>query len=762
MNKNNPKWLAMAVGCALAVPVANAAQLEEVMVTAQKRVESMQDVPISVSAISGEQLTTSVVLDVFDLRSVVPSLEIRAVDPPSQGTSFAIRGLGTSVFNMGFEPTVATFVDGVYRARSGIITGSDFVDMSRIEVLKGPQGSLFGKNSTGGVVALHSNQPELGETSGEISLSYEEYETIRARGFINVPLGDSAALRVAGSYADGDGWLDNVVTGNEIHDRDRWYLRAQLLFQPTDNFSLRIIGDYAELEEMCCTPLRYENDPNTGAVNGPIAGSIGSTIIDPANIDDLKVALNTDPMLEATDQGLSAEINWTFGGVTLTSISAWREYEDKNYKDNDFTGVDVLYSNQDLPEVSMVSQELRLAGSFDSVMNGFDWTVGAYYASEDIKLLNEFIWGSQGVIFSNVKAYSASFDHSGDTTAVFAHGTLGLTERLSLTAGIRYTKDEKDATLVNDHPLAPVPFPPFSIPSVFPLPVVHDYTASTDDSATTGTLSVQYEFAEEIMGYASFSTGFKSGGISLTRDAAGPFLGFTPAGPIGPFPPGDPTFDKETADSFEVGVKSVTLDGALRLNAAAWVTTFDDLQVQVLNPQGNFVVTNVEGAESTGIELEGEYAATDYLRFTGAVQFVDAQYDDDVGGLTTPIPVGGTDLPYVSDTTASLGFSYDAPMGQALRFFLSGNLFYRSDYEANADTAFGYVADGFTQFNARVGVGGQSDAWDVALWCKNCGDEQAIQSRFQIPFDGAIFFPSTSWSHINTPRVWGVTGTYRF
>ena len=147
MNNKTAKILALAV--AAAAGSAQAAQLEEVMVTAQKRVESMQDVPISVTAISGEQLTTSVVIDIFDLRSVVPSLEIRAVDPPSQGTSFAIRGLGTSVFNMGFEPTVATFVDGVYRARSGIITGSDLVDISRIEVLKGPQGSLFGKNSTG-------------------------------------------------------------------------------------------------------------------------------------------------------------------------------------------------------------------------------------------------------------------------------------------------------------------------------------------------------------------------------------------------------------------------------------------------------------------------------------------------------------------------------------------------------------------------------------------------------------------------------------
>ena len=745
-------------------PLSFAAQLEEVMVTAQKRVQSVQDIPISISAVSGEAMQNALVTDIFDLRAVVPALEIRAVDPPSQGTSFAIRGLGTSVFNMGFEPTVATFIDGVYRSRSGLVSGSDLVDMARVEVLKGPQGTLFGKNSTGGVVSFYTNAPVLDETSGQVQLSYEEYDTIRANGILNVPLiPGKAAARIVASMADGDGWVDNEANGNEIHDRNRWNIRGQLLFEPTDELSVKVIADYAELDESCCTPLRYQNDPRTGEVNRPLAEAVGSTIIDPADIDDLKVALNEDPSLDAEDKGISAEINWDIGGITLTSITAWREYEDDGFKDNDFTGVDVLLSTQSLPEVSLFSQELRLAGTASNLFQGLDWTVGAYYAEEDIEVLNEFYWGQQGVITSNAKAYGAAFKQSGETVAVFAHGILNLTDRLSLTAGLRYTEDEKDGSLRNEHPLAAVPFPPFEIPAVFPLPVVHDYDADTDDNDTTGTLSLQYNWTDDVMTYVGYSTGFKSGGISMTRDAAGPLLGFTPAGPIGPFPAVDPTFKKETAESIEAGVKSTLLDGSLRLNAATWLTQFDDLQVQVLNPEGNFAVTNVKGAESYGVEVDGDYIVNDYMSFNASVQWVDASYDDDVGGLTTPIPVGGERLPFVSDWTGSIGFLFDAPVTGSLNGFISGNVFARTDYLADPDPALDREQDGYELYNLRAGIRSADDSWDVAVWCRNCTDERIINSQFQIPFDGAIFFPhGTTWSHVGAPRIVGVTGTYRF
>jgi len=739
------------------------AQLEEVLVTAQKRSQSVQDIPISVSAIGGDDMRANAVTDIFDLRAVVPALEVRAVDPPSQGTSFAIRGLGTSVFNMGFEPAVATFIDGVYRSRSGLVSGNDLVDLERIEVLKGPQGTLFGKNSTAGVVAMHTRKPVLDETTGLLELGYEEYDVVRANGVINFPLvKDTLAARITGSLASGGGWMDNVVNGEELHDRDRWNLRAQLRWQPTDMFGMRIIGDYARLEEACCTPMRYRNDPRSGTVNTPLAEAVGAAIIDPADIDALEVALNADPGLEAKDIGLAAEIDWDLGGATLTSITAYRKYEDEGTKDNDFVGVDVLHSNQDLPEVSLLSQELRLAGTVD-MASGLDWTAGFYYAEETTELLNEFIWGRQGVIHSNVLAYSAEFEQEAETIAVFAHGIFRFTDALTLTLGIRYTDDEKTGSLVNTHPLAPVPFPPFEIPSVFPLPVVHDYEDSVEDSQTTGTASLQYAFSDDVMAYATYSTGYKSGGISMTRDAAGAQIGFTPGGPAGPFPPVDPSFEKETAESLELGLKTELMDNRLRLNLAAWLTTFDDLQTQVLNPDGSFSVTNVEGAESRGVEADINFAVSDGWSFNGALQWLDATYDDDVGGLTTPIPAGGEDLPFVSEWTGNLGLRWDGGISSGLNGFASANAFYRSDHLVDPDPAYDRKQDSYTAYNLRAGIVTADDRWELAAWCRNCTDERYVTSKFQIPFDGALFFPHTTlWSHVGNPRTVGVTGTFRF
>ena len=753
---------------ALAAPAFSQAALEEIIVTAQKREQSLQDVPIAISALSGDALRSAVVNDIFDLRAAVPALEVRAVDPPSQGTAFALRGLGTSVFNMGFEPTVATFLDGVYRSRSGLLASTDLVDMERIEVLKGPQGTLFGKNTSGGVVTLYTHKPDLEKTAGSVDLSYEEYNRVRANGMVNLPLSSTVALRLTGSWAKGDGWLDNVVTGKEIADLDRYSLRGQLLLVPTDDLSIRVIADYAELDEACCTALRYENDPRSGAFNGPIAGSIGSQVIDPANIKDYKVDLNVDPRLKAKDKGLSAEINWDFGAAALTSISAWRDYQDSNFKDNDFTGVDTLLSNQNLPKVSLLSQELRLAGDSDSIASGFEWTVGAYYSKEKIELENEFIWGSQGsfggIFFwhaPNYRAYLASFEQETESMAAFAQGTLHINDRLALTLGGRYTDDQKDGSLVNDQPVAPGGPP---IPTVFPLGFVYDYDAQKDDSEPTYTASLQYDFAENVMGYVSYTHGYKSGGISMTRDAAGTQFLLTPGGPVGPLPGQDPTFDKETADSVEIGLKSDLLDQRLRLLVAAWHTQFDDLQVQVLRPaDGAFAVSTAKGATSQGVELEGTLAVTEALTLNASVQWLDATYDNGTGTLSGVADLDGQDLPFASEWTGTVGANFETPVSDALTLFLNGNVFMRSDQRLSAEIlSYDTEQDSYALLTLRAGVKTPDDKWELAAWCRNCTDESYAVSKFRIPFDGNLFFAATTFSHVGTPRIMGVTGTYRF
>ena len=279
------------------------AQLEEIVVTAQKREQSLQDVPISITAVTAETLTANLVDDVYDLQATIPSLQVQAVDPPAAGTAFSLRGLGNSVFNMGFDPAVATFVDGVYRSRSGLITATDFLDLERVEVLKGPQGTLFGKNTTAGVIHFVSRKPDFEGTSGMVEAGIEEYGRYRIKGSVNLPASDTVAFRIGATYAKGDGWITLINSGQEIHDLDRLSIKAQALFQPNEDLSIHVIADYASLNEICCTPLRNTNSPFTVPVNSGPAGAVGSGIVDPPSLDNLVAESNFPPTMRRMTLG---------------------------------------------------------------------------------------------------------------------------------------------------------------------------------------------------------------------------------------------------------------------------------------------------------------------------------------------------------------------------------------------------------------------------------------------------------------------------
>ena len=772
----------------MTAPESAAQQLDEIIVTAQKREQSQQDVPIAVSTVGEQALANNLVTDIYDLQAAVPALQVQAVDPPGQGTAFALRGLGNSVFNMGFDPAVATFVDGVYRSRSGLVAASDFLDLERVEVLKGPQGTLFGKNTTAGVVHFVSKKPDFDGTSGNVELGVEEYSRYRVKGSINVTASDKAAFRIGATYSNGDGWLDLIGSGQEIHDLDRFALKAQGLFAPADNVTIHVIADYATLSEICCAPLRNVNDPASAAVNGAAATAAGSGIVDPANLDALVAESNFPPDFEADDIGISAEINWDINdALTLTSISAWRDYEDSAIKDNDFSGVDVLRSNQSLPQVSLLSQELRLAGGGDTASGRpYNWVIGGFYSKEEIELINEFIWGPQisqfpffaPGLFGNVpgRAFWHRFEQEIDSTALFAHGSFGLSETVTLTLGARYSNDDKTGSMVSDHPFTNL----FGAPNSLPLAVVYDYDVDQDDSEPTYTASLDWKPRDNVMLFATYSLGYKSGGISMTRDAAGsalvlgdPMLGCAPGFdpvPASPFCSGpmfDPTFEREEATHIEVGLKSDLLENRLRLNISVWDTDFENLQTQTLRTDGAFAVVNIEGATSRGLEIETDFAATEAVRLNASIQFLDATYEDGLPALTPGFPpIGGENIPFSSETTANFGINFEQPAGENdWRFYGSANAYYRDDYFNFTEPTPDRVQDGYTLFNLRLGY--RNDSWDFAAWCRNCGDERVTWSNFQIPFDGLLIAPpgsihGTQWSHVAEPRIWGVSAAYRF
>ena len=786
----NPGRLFVAVVTSLTLLVTNSATsatnegvIEEVVVVAQKREQSLMDVPIAITALDSEALEANMVDDIFDLRAVAPSLDIRAVDPPGVGTSFSLRGLGNSVFNMGFEPAVGTFVDGVYRSRSGLLAGSDFTDLERVEILKGPQGTLFGRNTSAGVVHFISKRPSTEGFEGSTQVTLEEHNRTRFKGSVNVPFSDTIAGRFSVNIAQGDGWLDNIGNGDsELHDLDRWTLKGQLSWQASDNLDIWLSVDYSELDETCCLPVKSRNDPGDALFNQPLAAAIGSNDTIPADIDDREVGTNVTPRYEAEDFGTALEINLDVGDVTITSLTAYRNFEDSNFKDNDFTGVDMLLSNQNLPEVSLFSEELRFAGDFDAGEGSVHWILGFYYSKEEIELTNEFIWGSQvnnlfflGPFLTPGRAYLAEFEQEVESYAGFAHVTWDVNDKLSLIAGLRYSDDEKDGSLVNTVPPTGGFFP--GAPNSLPLPVVFDYDTSIDFSEPTGTLSLNYAWNDDISTFLTYSRGYKSGGISMTRDAAGVSFGLgdpvagcgagTVAIPMSPFCAGlaaaSPTFDEELSDHYEFGLKSRLANGRVQLLASIWKTEFDDLQIQVLRPDGTFAVSNAASADSEGIEIEGLIAASEYLDLNFSLQWVEAEYGNDVGVVPGAGDLSGQNLDNSSELTGVVGATLDVPIASDWSWFASANYFFRSDVTLNPGGPNDVKEqDSYELLNFRTGVRSADDKYEVAVWCRNCTDEAYQYSNFTIPFDGVILGHSARWSHIGEPRYYGLTGTYRF
>lgn len=779
----------IAVSLTISQPAVAQGTLEEIIVTAQKREQSLQDVPISISAVGAEALERNLVSDIYDLQAAVPALQIQAVDPPAQGTAFALRGLGNSVFNLGFDPAVATFVDGVYRSRSGLMAASDFLDLERVEVLKGPQGTLFGKNTTAGVIHFISKKPDFEGTSGSIEAGFEEHGRYRVKGSVNLVASDTVAFRIGATYAAGDGWIDLIGSGEDIHDLDRLAIKAQGLFKPTDDLSIHVIADFATLEEICCVPLRNVNDPFTVPVNGAAAASVGSGIVDPPSLDNLVSESNFAPQYEADDIGVTLEVNWDINDeMTLTSITGYRNFDDTTLKDNDFSGVDVLRSNQSVPEISLLSEELRLSGAMElSSGRAMNWMIGGYYSTENIELVNEFIWGPQITsfpffapgLFGNQpgRAFFHLFEQEIDSSAFFAHTNFELSDTVSLTVGARYSNDDKKGTMTSDHPMTNA----FGLFNSLPLGVVYDYDATNDDSEPTYTIGLDWKPRDDTLVFLTYSHGYKSGGISMTRDAAGiavtlgdPVLGCPPGftalgGPLCGGPQFSPTFEREEADHVELGLKSDLLDGKLRLNGAIWNTDFENLQTQTLRSDGAFAVTNIAGATSLGAEVETTWVASDTVSINAAVQWLDATYDEGLPPLTNApgfLPLGGEDLSFASEVTANVGIDFQRPVSNGdWDFYLNANAYYRTKYFNFTEPVVDRVQDGYTQTSLRLGF--RSDSWDFSAWCRNCGDERVTWSNFQIPFDGLLIAPpgsshGTRWSHIAEPRIWGVTAAYRF
>lgn len=730
--------------------------LEETIVTAQKREQSMQDVPFSVSAVTGEALKSQGVFDVLDLQNTTPSLMTPSTGSPGQGASFRIRGFGSPPFQLGIEPAVATFVDGVYRSRSGIAV-SDLVDIERIEVLKGPQGTLFGKNTTAGVVHIITKRPNLQEFEGSAELSYEEYNRIRVKGMANIPLVENkVAARISGMYGDGDGWLENEGPIDDLNNLDRFNIRGQLLFTPNDNLDITVGVHYGQIDESCCTSMRLADGPfttdnpfspipNDGLLS--LAAQQGATVITPPDLDDLVTSINEDQTNDAEDTMLSLELNWQLSdSVKLTSITSYQDFDLATIVDGDFTGADLLIIDSEVA-IEAFTQELRLSGSSESGIGGMpiDWTAGFYYTDEQIDRLRSFIWQSQvGFFFpppfNPQPGLGVVDDLTQESTsyAAFIHGTLSLTDHLSLTAGFRYNVEDKEGS------------GRFEQPNNIVLTVVNPaFDADIDEDEPTGTISLQYDWTDTAMTYFTYSHGYKAGGINLAREASGL------AGEAS-----EATFDPETVDLYEIGLKTELFDQRVRLNAALFRSEYDDLQNQIFLPP-LFIVRNGEGAEASGLEIDAIAAVTENLELTFGLTVLDATFDSgtDLGNGD----IGGEDLPWAPNWSGSIGWNYHRPIGSSgLEVFWTGSALARDSYFANSGSLAGTEQEETEIVNTQVGIRAEDHRWSLALWCRNCTDERYSEVIFDSPVD---FFPplgAAQETYVGRPIEYGVTVSAQF
>ncbi|MBO9710151.1 MAG: TonB-dependent receptor [Caulobacter sp.] len=360
-----------------AAPASASAVVEEIIVTATKREQTLQDVPISVAVTSPKTIERAQIRDLIDLQSVVPSLKVSQFNAVGQ-TNFIIRGFGNGNGNDGIESSVGVFIDGVYRSRSAAAL-DDLPEVERIEVLRGPQSTLFGKNVSAGAISIVTKRPEF-DFGGKAEVSLGNYNLRQVKGTVTGPLSDTVAARLSASVNKRDGFARNVTTGNDVNDRDRWSIRGDLLWQPNDKASVRIIGDYNKISEVCCAVASIYNGPATQFIGAPAPYGMGKPVGDPAKVFDRDVIFNTDPTNSLEGKGLSGQVDYDLGVAKLTSITAYRQQENASYQDVDFTGAD-LANKLDGNRIKTFTQELRLASNGDGPLN---WLVGAFYQNEKL------------------------------------------------------------------------------------------------------------------------------------------------------------------------------------------------------------------------------------------------------------------------------------------------------------------------------------------------------------------------------------------
>lgn len=737
-------------------PVAQAQQesvaaLDEVIVTAQRREENLQKVPIAVSALGSELLEQFDVRTVRDVSSIVPNLWMETNTGLSSGSRASLRGIGEDESYFTSDTPVGMYIDDVYIPRQ---TGAlfDLNEVERIEVLRGPQGTLYGRNTSAGAIKIVTRKPsDTLRVHGELTVG--DYDRIDVRAGLSGPLSETVSGQIAVLSRQRDGYDLNLVNGARVNDQDLSAGRVALRFTPNDDLDINLA--YDKIRERS-TPgfatgvtLQPPNDLGAFDAHDQVDGD--------TNVHTLRSDL-LDPINDVDQQGASLTVSWDVGAVTLKSITAWRELSNTLLLDAD--GQDTcfglalpclhLFQDQDQDQLS---QELQLQGkAFSDRLN---YIVGAYYFEESNKQRTENIILSQ---FGENQYSDAGLET--DSIAAFASGTFALTDRANLTAGVRWTQDKKDfnssifnpdgsQVLVCADPVTRVVYSSGACGAGAPAGAATDALARELNktwSAVTPRIAFDYAVNPEAMLYASASEGFKSGSFD-GREVGNALYGLQPIAP-------------ETVFTYEVGAKTEWFDRRLRANVAVFLNEFDDLQGTGTNQAtGSLTRFSVGDVETKGAEIELIAEPVRNLTLTANVGFLDTKFTkinfDQVADCG-PVGTGTQDLKlkFAPEVSSFVGANYSIPLTVGA-ISIGGDWTRKSSFYHSSCNPLPTKEDGFDLFNAQVGYETADGRWMVTAQVRNLTDEDYAAGQFFIPGLGfnAVYF--------NAPQTWALTARYK-
>ncbi|WP_166422374.1 TonB-dependent receptor [Paraglaciecola sp. 20A4] len=799
--------VASIIATALMMPTAGAQQaitgdkeddVERIFVTASKRPLTLQDTPIAVSVTSAVDIEQSKIFDVLDLQTLVPSLKVSQTTLTA-ATSFSIRGFGSDS-GIGTEPSVGVFIDGVFRSRAGGAI-SDLPRLERVEVLSGPQSTLFGKNASAGVVSVVTSAPSFA-TEGKVEATLGNYNQRIVKGYVTGGVSDEVALSFSAGINKRDGYTTSLQDGvPDQDDRNRWNLRGQALWEPTPDVTLRVIADYSEIDEICCS------SPNviSGPVNG-IVMALGGAVLDDSNPFARESVLIKAPTNEVEDGGLSLHLDVNFDGFSLTSITAYRMNDLVASNPVGSTAIDTSTSVRDI-EFRAFSQELRLTSTGDGPLS---WIAGGFFFDEEITSTDALEYGPDLRPYVNILTGGAlvgvesalglpagtfypdgiavAYAEGQDNTdySFFASADYQLTDALTLTGGLNYTNDKKDAYVretanedvfssINFNTLAGGAFAGLSA-AQFRAPIVSFPNSiengKSDDSDTTYLVRLAYKWNDNYNFYVSQATGFKSSSWDLTnfsRPASSLASALNASGENSSNPMyGSRLSTPEYSTVTEVGVKVWYRE--FQANLAIFDQSLDDFQVRSFDGidlfQANAGKTSVDG-----FEFDVRYSPSKNWAFTLAGTYLDPIYDEfknappgpnspqDEFGNRLPEDLSGTRPLNIHDKSLVAGIVYNTS-------FDAGDLYIRADYSYESALVFapaGSITTDNPDLTRQVNNLGMSAGMhfnndiSVQLWARNLTDDENLLSVY-----GQAGQAGTVGAFINQPRTYGVSVAYTF